>query len=356
MPSSTQRLPLQTGRATLSDVAREADVSLATVDRVLNKRTGVHARSIAQVHQAVERLNYRPDPAAARLARPHPHRVSFVLPSGNNTFIEMLREQIAGSSGWMEDHRVSAQTHHVDVFEPQRLARRILALRGHCDTAVVMALDHPLVQSAIDKLASHGVGVITLVSDVPKSQRQHFVGIDNVAAGRTAGTLVGRFSGGLRGDVKGDVGVIVGSLSLRDHAERSLGFSQVMAAEYPGLRVLPPIEGKDDPKLARQLSARLLTAHPKLVALYSVGAGNPGISATLKASGRAGKIVFVGHELTPAARADLLDGTMAAVINQDAGHEIRSALRLAIARLTREPVHADQERIRIDIYLKDNLP
>ncbi|MDQ0013151.1 LacI family transcriptional regulator [Variovorax boronicumulans] len=352
MPSSPQRQAAQTSRATLSDVAREADVSLATVDRVLNKRTGVHARSIAQVHQAVERLNYRPDPAAARLARPHPHRVSFLLPSGNNTFIEMLREQIAGSSGWMEDHRVSAQTHQVDVFEPQRLARRILALRGQCDTAVVMALDHPLVQSAIDKLVGHGVGVITLVSDVPKSQRQHFVGIDNVAAGRTAGTLVGRFSGG----TKGEVGVIVGSLSLRDHAERSLGFSQVMSAEYPGLRVLPPLEGKDDPKLARQLSARLLAAHPKLVAIYSVGAGNPGISATLKASGRAGKIVFVGHELTPAARADLLDGTMAAVINQDAGHEIRSALRLAIARLTREPVHADQERIRIDIYLKDNLP
>lgn len=352
MPSSTQRLPLQTGRATLSDVAREADVSLATVDRVLNKRTGVHARSIAQVQQAVERLNYRPDPAAARLARPHPHRVSFLLPSGNNTFIEMLREQITGSSGWMEDHRVSAQTHQVDVFEPQRLARRILALRGQCDTAVVMALDHPLVQAAIDKLVAQGIAVITLVSDVPKSQRRHFVGIDNVAAGRTAGTLVGRFSG----RAKGEVGVIVGSLSLRDHAERSLGFSQVMAAEYPGLRVLPPVEGKDDPKLARQLSARLLAAHPKLVALYSVGAGNPGIAATLKASGRAGKIVFVGHELTPAARADLLDGTMAAVINQDAGHEIRSALRLAISRLTREPVHADQERIRIDIYLKDNLP
>jgi LacI family transcriptional regulator len=352
MPSSPQRQAGPIGRATLSDVAREADVSLATVDRVLNKRPGVHARSIAQVNDAVERLNYRPDPAAARLARPHPHRVSFLLPSGTNTFIKMLREQIAGSNGWMEDHRVSAQTHEVDVFEPQRLARRILSLRDQCDTAVVMALDHPLVQAAIDELVDHGVGVITLVSDVPKSRRQHFVGIDNVAAGRTAGTLVGRFCGGVRGEV----GVIVGSLSLRDHAERNFGFSQVMAAEYPGLKVLPPIEGKDDSKLTQQLSARLLAAHPRLVALYSVGAGNRGISVTLKASGRAGKIVFVGHELTPAARSGLLDGTMAAVINQDAGHEIRSALRLATARLTREPVHADQERIRIDIYLKDNLP
>ena len=92
-----------------------------------------------------------------------------------------------------------------------------------------------------------------------------------------------------------------------------------------------------------------------------IGPNGAGKTTTLKTiSGlrpvRAGKIVFVGHELTPAARSGLLDGTMAAVINQDAGHEIRSALRLATARLTREPVHADQERIRIDIYLKDNLP
>lgn len=340
------------GRATLSDVAREADVSEATVDRVLNKRAGVHARSIARVNEAVDRLNYRPDPAAARLARPHPHRVSFLLPSGTNNFVAMLREQVGANRDWMTDHRVTAQTLEVDVFEPQRLASGILALKGQCETAVVMALDHPLVQAAIDELVDMGIGVVTLVSDVPKSRRQHFVGIDNVAAGRTAATLIGRFAG----RSKGEVGVIVGSLSLRDHAERNFGFSQVMSSEYPSLTVLPPIEGKDDNRLTRELSAKLLAAHPKLIAIYSVGAGNSGISASLKASGRQREIVFVGHELTASARGDLLDGTMDAIINQDAGHEIRSALRLALARVTREPVHADQERIRIDIYLKDNLP
>jgi len=349
MPSALKH---PASRATLSDVAREADVSEATVDRVLNKRPGVHARSIARVNEAVHRLSYRPDPAAARLARPHPHRVSFLLPSGTNSFVAMLRQQVGGNRDWMTDHRVTAQTLEVDVFEPKRLASGILALKGQCETAVVMALDHPLVQAAIDELVDMGIGVITLVSDVPKSRRQHFVGIDNVAAGRTAATLVGRFAG--RG--KGEIGVIVGSLSLRDHAERNFGFSQVMSSEYPSLTVLPPIEGKDDSRLTRELSAKLLAAHPKLVAIYSVGAGNSGISASLKASGRQREIVFVGHELTASARGDLLDGTMDAIINQDAGHEIRSALRLALARLTREPVHADQERIRIDIYLKDNLP
>ena len=58
----------------------------------------------------------------------------------------------------------------------------------------------------------------------------------------------------------------------------------------------------------------------------------------------------------PYARRALLDGTADAVINQDAGHEVRSACRSALAGVHGERVLADQERIRIDVFLKDNLP
>ncbi|NUZ07997.1 LacI family DNA-binding transcriptional regulator [Piscinibacter koreensis] len=339
-------------RATLLDVARVAGVSLATVDRVLNKRAGVHARTAERVAAAVRTLHYRPDPAAARLSRSRAHRVRFILPSGSNAFVAMLKEQIGANAPWMADHRVAAETVEVDVFEPERLAAQLRAAAGHCETVVVMALDHPLVRAAIDELEDAGTGVVTLVSDVPTSRRHHFVGIDNVAAGRTAATLLGRFAGAR----SGPVGIVLGSMSLRDHAERHFGFNQVMTAEYPGLRVLPPLEGKDDSRLTERLAGELLQREPGLVGIYSGGAGNRGIAAALQAAGRADRVVFVAHELTPPARRFLLDGTLDAVLHQDPGHEIRSALRMALARRTSEPVMADQERIRIDIYLRDNLP
>ncbi len=341
-----------TTRATLIDVARVAGVSLATVDRVLNKRAGVHERTVGRVAEAVRSLHYRPDPAAARLARARSHRVRFVLPSGSNAFVAMLREQIVANAPWMADQRVVAETVEVDVFEPERLAAQLRAAAGTCETVIVMALDHPVVRAAIDELEDAGTAVVTLVSDVPSSKRHHFVGIDNVAAGRTAATLLGRFVGRR----EGPVGIVLGSMSLRDHAERHFGFCQVMAAEYPALRVLSPLEGRDDSGLTERLAAELLQRQPDLVGIYSGGAGNRGIAAALEASGRARQIVFVAHELTPPARRFLLDGTLDAVLHQDPGHEIRSALRMAQARQTSEPVMADQERIRIDIYLRDNLP
>ncbi|HYS13792.1 MAG TPA: substrate-binding domain-containing protein, partial [Burkholderiaceae bacterium] len=149
---------------------------------------------------------------------------------------------------------------------------------------------------------------------------------------------------------------VMGSRSLHDHAERLFGFEQVMAAEYPQLRLLTPIEGHDLSERTEPLVARLLKRETALAGLYSIGAGNRGIQAALLASGRAQHVAWVCHELTPHARRALLDGVADAVINQDAGHEVRSACRVALAAIHGERVIADQERIRIDVFVKDNLP
>ena len=146
------------------------------------------------------------------------------------------------------------------------------------DGVATIALDHPKVRAAIDDAANRGIRVVTLVSDAPSSQRLHYVGIDNPAAGRTAAALMGRFLRGRRGSV----GVIAGSLVLRDHAERQFGFHQILSSEYPDLSPLAAVEGRDDNKRTRMLAARLLSRQPDLVGLYSVGAGNRGIAAALE--------------------------------------------------------------------------
>jgi LacI family transcriptional regulator len=340
-------------RATLHDVARVAGVSLATVDRVLHGRGGVRARTIERVQSVVERLGYRPDPAAARLARKSHARLVFVLPSGTNTFVGMLDHQVRSMAPWLAEQRASAVVHRADVFSPESLSRHLAKLPGQFDAAVVMGLDHPLVRAAVDDLVAGGMVVMTLVSDVPGSRRSRFVGIENVAAGRTAASLLGRFAGPGR---KGRVGIVMGSRSLRDHAERLFGFEQVIGAEFGTLQLLPPIEGHDRSERTEPQVVQLLKDEPELVGLYSIGAGNRGIQAALERSGRASKIVWVCHELTAHTRQALLTGVADAVINQDAGHEVRSACRQALAALSGERVLPEQERIRIDIFLRDNLP
>jgi LacI family transcriptional regulator len=145
-------------------------------------------------------------------------------------------------------------------------------------------------------------------------------------------------------------------LALRDHTERHYGFHQILSSEYQNLTALPALEGRDDSARTRDLTAALLARHADLRGIYCCGAGNRGIADALEASGRAREVVWITHELTQHTRRFLVHGTCDAIINQDPGHEARSAARVLLAHCSGEPISPDQERIRIDIFLRDNLP
>ena len=339
-------------RITIQDVAREAGVSVATVDRVLNRRPGVRPATVQRVEAAADKLAYQPDRLAARLARARDYRFCFILPTGTNTFMQTLQAEVEATAARMAAERLRLSLRLVDVFDGHALADELESLGDAFDGVAVVALDHPAVREAINGLVEAGVKVVTLVSDAPGSKRAHYVGVDNTAAGRTAAMLLGRFVGRR----SGKVGLIAGSLALRDHVERQFGFEQVMAREFPQLQVLPVREGRDDFEKVEEVARALLAETPDMVGIYNVGAGNRGIVKALEAAGRAGDMVFIAHDLTPLTRKQLVRGTIDAVINQDPGHEVRSATRVLLSACEGSDFVADQERIRIDVFLRDNIP
>src|SRR4030081_284747 len=109
-------------RRTIQDGAAAAGVSLATVDRVVNRREGVRQKTIARVEAAVAKLGYRADPAAARLARNQSFRFAFILPTGSNSFMANLTEQVQRSADWLASQRAFIDVVQVDVFDPDALA------------------------------------------------------------------------------------------------------------------------------------------------------------------------------------------------------------------------------------------
>jgi LacI family transcriptional regulator len=337
---------------TLRDIARQAGVSLATVDRVLHNRPGVRPDTIRRVKEAIERNAFQPHVAAAELARGRARRFAFVMPSGLNLFMRQIQSYLGEMSAWLSARRLTVEMVAADVFDPIVLASTLESLAGDFDGVAVVALDHPSVRAAINDLIDGGTKVVTLVSDVPSSRRHHYVGIDNIAAGRTAGALVGR----LVGAKCGKVAIVAGAQRLRDHAERIFGFNQVMASEFSQLDVLPVLEGRDEDERSEHLMMSLLSNHPDIVGLYNVGAGTPGVGKALIDSGRANQIMFVGHDLTVVTRKLLLNGVMDAVISQNPGHEARAAVRVLLALARGEPILSEQEKIRIDIVMRDNLP
>jgi LacI family transcriptional regulator len=339
-------------RPTVHDIAEKAGVSLATVDRVLNNRPGVRAKTRALVEETIAEIGYVRDVAAANLARKRLYRFEFLIPDSDNSFLDQLRGAVHEVAALSRVERIEIGVRQVAAFDAQALVAAMrAAMAGEPDGIAMVAIDEDSVRAVTAEAAEAGIAVVTLVSDLPGSRRIHYAGIDNLAAGRTAASLLGRFMG-----ATGSVGVIVGSLNARDHRERLAGFEQVIERTYPDIRILPLIEGRDDPARVQRLAERLLAEHPELSGLYSLGAGNRGLVKALRAHAPARHLPVIAHELTATTRAALSEGLFDAVLNQDAGHEVRSAVRVMKAHADGLHTVDAQERIRIDIFLKDNMP
>lgn len=338
-------------RITVHDVAREAGVSLATVDRVLNGRPGVRRATAQKVEAAIAALDFRRDLSASLLARSRDLVVRFLLPDGTNEFMAGLAAAIARRTQAGLAERLRLETVRVRALDAAELAGQINALsRSACDCVVVVASDAPEVERAVDAAIRRGIAVITLVSDLPDSLRRVFIGIDNAAAGRTAASLMGRFC-----PAGGKIGLIAGSLGLRDHQDRLAGFRAVARAEFPALTLVGPLEGHDQRGQTARLVEALLTTHPDLAGIYNLGAGNAGLIEALKRTGKLGKVRVIAHELTAPTRAGLETGAIDVVLDQNPDAEIRAAI--AAARTLASPGHAEPEteRIQIGIFLRDNL-
>jgi LacI family transcriptional regulator len=339
-------------KPTVHDIAKSAGVSLATVDRVLNSRPGVRGVTRAKVEEAIVELGYVRDLAAANLAKGRTYSFIFILPENDNSFMIGLHEEVRGAVARSSAERTHIRIIDVPPFDPEALVAALENVLAEKPAGVAfIAVDAPEVRAIAERLREAGIPMVTLVSDLPDSSRDHYAGIDNIAAGRTAGSLMGRFLSGR----DATVAVLAGSMLVRDHRERLEGFSAVINEHYSNILILPVLEGRDDPVLAEGMVADTLRRHPDVSGIYSLGGGNRGlIRAIQKADVK--RPVVIAHELTGSTRSALGDGVIDAVLNQDAGHEVRSAIRVLKAKADGLPVIAAQERIRIDIFLKDNLP
>jgi LacI family transcriptional regulator len=333
--------------STIAEIARQAGVGTATVDRVLNKRPGVNAETVQRVMQVVAELGAPPQRGRPR--KGENFRFAFVLPAEATPFNELVERLIAQAAGEFRHQHITEVTHRVDAGDAAAFAAELAQL-GDCDGIALMAPDLPPVKLAINELVRTGVHVVTLFSDVAGSMRETLIGADNRAAGRTAGLLLGRMSGGSSRDT-----LLLSSQATRlsGEIERRIGFAQVIEERFPKLRVLrtpdlPPGDAGACRSLLRFLrSASVDTA--RIAGVYNVGSGSAGVARALESLGLTGSVGVVAHDFTDEHRALLGASGLAYVLHQDIHYCISAAARVlrALCENVRGALNVVQPRIEI---------
>lgn len=337
-----------THRFPIKEIARQAGLGTATVDRVLNNRAHVSPQTRHRVAAAITELTAQETQLAARGRRlffdvvvEAPNRFSREVKSAAQAILPQIGPAVCRPRFVLQERMSEADV----VATLMRILKR--GSHGVC----LKARNTPRIRDAVDALHAARIPVVTLVTDLVGSDRLAYVGLDNAGAGRTAAFLMARVLGKQTGTL----------LATRSHdrflgeEERDSAFAQTLAQHSPHLRIVRMHGGRGTHADTPKRLAPVLDQISDLRGVYSMGGGNRAILDALDARGLRAD-VFVAHDLDQDNRALMAQRRIDFLLHHDLRRDITNAFHtfLAYHRLSNDP--AETPVSTVQVLTPENIP
>ncbi len=336
-----------THRFPIKEIAAQAGLGTATVDRALNGRAHVSARTKVRVAAALAELE-RQEHAISAKGRTVWIDVVAEAPA---RFTTALREEAEAAMTQMAPVVVRLRFTMQDVLtEAQMLAVLARIAKRGSQGVCLKARDTPAIRAAVADLMRRGIPVISVVTDIAGAYA--YAGLDNAQAGRVAAALIAR-------EVQD--GAVLTSQSRDDfagEATRIASFRAAMAERAPKVQIIATTDGGGLNHATGAAVGGVLAAQAALRAVYSVSGGNRAICAALTAAGVQPQI-FVAHDLDADNLGLLTRGEITLVLHHDLVADMRGAFRhiLRFHKLVVDkPDDGPAPLSDIQIILPENVP
>jgi LacI family transcriptional regulator len=206
--------PPRTRNVTIKDIAREAEVSIASVSRVLNNVGRVSDATRARILSIAERLRYVPHEGARSLISNRTATIGMVLPDLHGEFFSELLRGADSAARALQMHLLVSTSHG----DPDEAAAAIRSMRGRVDGLLLMS---PHIDSNF--VARHLSGELPVVLlNAPPGAAPHLVSIDDYVG---AVTMVRHLAAAGRTRIAH----IAGPVGNSDAAERLRGYHDALA-------------------------------------------------------------------------------------------------------------------------------
>lgn len=306
-----------TSKFSIKQIAAQAGMSTATVDRVLNNRDGVRYQTRLRVNEAIAELEEQ----SGLIGQFGRTLYIDIIMQAPDRFTDAVRQAMLQAASLMTPCRIRPRFHLFETISITDMNKLILACETNGSHGIILkAPDEGLINDSIAVLSRAEVPVVTLVTDLPFSQRIAYIGMDNRAAGRTAAYLFDTY---LQGQSL-TVAVVLSSQAFRGEEEREMGF-RAQLRELSSVLTLVEIPGGQG---LYQQTYDLVTKHlqqdENICAVYSVGGGNCAILDAFLDLNRPMRF-FIGHDLDQENRSLLMNKKIDLVIDHHLEDDARRA-------------------------------
>ena len=339
------------GRPTLDDIARRAGVSIATVDRVLNRRRRVRPATEATVLAAAKALSFQSTPQQRRRGRALVPQMALgaLLQKRSNPFYRRLGAQLRSACERREDVRADLHLEFVDALAPGPIIDSMRRLGERVKALAIVSIDHPHIADEIASLSTREVPVVSLLSPLTTARVVAHVGVDTRRAGRIAGWGMSRCA-----RATGEIGILIGSHRYRGHEDREAGFRSYLREHGSLFREIGSMTYLDDDAGAYGTTMELLTRWPDLAGVYVIGGGAGGALRALAEHGAADGVAVVCSEMGRAVREGLISGAVDFVTTTPI-QEIADAAVETLARAALEPDAVESVTLTSAIHISESV-
>jgi LacI family transcriptional regulator len=340
-------------RAKINDVARQAGLSVSTVNRVLHEPDKVREQTVKAVLEAAEAVGFygvASIKGSLRSSRPK-IRVGLLLLPPKRTFYKDLASVFEIAAKTVIDHQITLRIEYFDELASQNVVDGMLRLAETSDVLAVVVPEHPNISATIELLATRNIKTFAIITQLTARCNVGYVGLDMWKVGRLAGWAFDNIC-----KRPGKIATLIGNHRYRCQETNESGFRSYFREHSSGFELLEARLTFESSSIAHEVTEELLQQHPDIVGLYISGGGLSGAIAALRESGRGKDIVSVGYELTDVTRAALIDGTLNFLIT----HPMQTLANEAIAAMIRafdggEYFQPQSISLPFEIYTSENL-
>lgn len=338
--SMTHRFPIK-------EIARQAGLGTATVDRVLNNRAHVSPQTRNRVKAALRELKSQ----EAQLSAKGRHMIFDVIAEAPQRFSREIRIAAEAAARVVPEAAIRLRFHFQEIMtEPETLAALARTAKLGSHGICLKARDTQAVRDMILALAKLHIPVFTLVTDLPGSARQGYFGLDNAKAGRTAAYLIAQ-------SLPEHGATILSSRSqdsFRGETDRFTAFRDLILARKPDTHLIEVTGGAG---VTAQTVARLndiLSHGARITAVYSMGGGNAAILRVLADHSQRPNLI-VAHDLDRENLQLLAQGAISFVLQHDLGKDMATLFNAAIGKTMQRQnlLHGSSD---VQIVTPFNLP
>ena len=339
---------------TVTEIAKQAGVSIGTVDRVLHNRGRVSSATKEKIQELIDQFGYQPNPIARHLKKSTPYRIGVLLP-----------ELGTGYGYWEQlyDGIISAAREDFSAFsfsiEPFFFKRPLTySLTSRFNSMVAADCDAYIIAPVMRKETQRLLGGVLVAkpycfvdSPLPNTEPVFTIAQNPYKAGFIAGRLTELTAG----KKTGTYAVLQVFDESFNQDERARGFGDWFYNNALGSKVIHVLAKDASPAAISQTVQLLLEAHADLVGVCTVSVEVQFVADTLMQAGRKDDIAVVGFDLVARNRAALENGSIDCLISQQPKEQGRIAVRQLFRSLVYEETLDSSIEIPVEIFFKENL-